>query len=103
MQEQNITYQKVFEFLKLRQSYLGKIHGGLSGSKKKCGDKWTEKDELELIKISSRRREVDKIIAIIKCGSKSMPIDYYINKEREKINQSVKDCKDGTKKILQGM
>lgn len=69
----------MIEYLLLRQKELCMIVGGLANSRKKCGDEWTDKDELELIKVVSRQKEVESLI------TKFKNLEYYIEKSEAKI------------------
>ncbi|MDO8622643.1 MAG: hypothetical protein Q7R52_00180 [archaeon] len=84
MIEKELTYQQVWEYITLRQRYLEKYYQGMLRSKRKCGKEWKETDEMELMKIYSRKRELDSISGIIKLGKKRNLLSHHINKLNKK-------------------
>lgn len=79
-----IPMEFITDYLTMRETYLQAYMYKLQKCKKLHPETWTEKDELELLKLSIHRKEVSKINQITKTGRKHKEFAYYYNKQKIK-------------------
>lgn len=84
VEEKEVTYSQIMEYLKLRESYLESRICGLERSKKLFTE-WGEKDEIEMGKIKSRRREISELISLFNIGKKHFNFQYHFDKLKNKL------------------